>query len=128
MRLNYLDFMVPSMIQAIKASGSGSDSLQTSLVSPDNSNSFNAALSTALHDKDREKLKESCQQMEAVFIGKIMEGMRATIQHSDLIERGFAEETFESMLWDKYAGNMSKTGQLGLADILYKQLEPALED
>lgn len=128
MRLNYLDFMMPAMIQAIKGTGGGSDELQQSMAIDASSSDFNSVLNSALETGDREKLKATCQELEAVFIGKIMEGMRATIQRSDFIERGFAEETFESMLYDEYATKMSQTGQVGLADILYKQLEPTLED
>lgn len=127
MRLNYLDFMMPAIVQAMKGTGGGSDDLQQS-IALDASSSFNSVLNSAMDNSDREKLMASCQELEAVFIGKIMEAMRSTIQRSELFERGFAEETFESMLYEEYATSMSQTGQLGLAQVLYKQLESNLED
>ncbi len=88
--------------------------------------SFDRALNSAIQSDDQKKLYESCQQLESVFINKVLDSMRACISHSDLIERGFATETYESMLYDEYAKNMSKTGSLGIADLLYKQLSSQL--
>ncbi len=88
--------------------------------------SFNQALNTAIQNDDQKKLYESCQELESVFLNKVLDSMRACISHSDLIPRGFATETYESMLFDEYAKNMSKTSSLGIADILYKQLSSQL--
>lgn len=83
---------------------------------------FSTVLKKTMQEKDDKKLYEACQQLEAVFLSKVMENMRATIPRNDLTGYSFAEETFESMLYDEYAKSMSKTGSLGLADIIYKQL------
>ncbi|KUG02721.1 flagellar protein flgj [hydrocarbon metagenome] len=88
--------------------------------------SFDRALNSAIQSDDQKKLYESCQQLESVFLNKVLDSMRACISHSDLIDRGFATETYESMLFDEYSKNMSKTNSLGIADILYKQLSPQL--
>jgi len=85
-------------------------------------NSFQSVIKNKLNDKDQKKLYEACQELEAVWLSKVMETMRNTINRSDLIPRSFAEETFESMLYDEYAKNMSKTGQMGIAELLYQQL------
>lgn len=97
--------------------------------------SFQSIIKNKLNDKDQKKLYGACQELEAVWLSKMMETMRNTINRSDLIPRTFAEETFESMLYDEYAKNMSKTGQMGIAEILYQQLsnpgvkpEPSTEE
>lgn len=83
---------------------------------------FNHVLDNAIKTKDNEKLYSACQDLESVFINKVLDAMRTTIPHSDFINRGFATETFESMLFEEYAKDMSKTGSLGIADILFRQL------
>lgn len=83
---------------------------------------FQTILKNKLSDKDQKKLWEACQDLEAVWLSKMMEIMRSTIDRSDFIPRSFADETFESMLYDEYAKSMSKTGQLGIAQVLYQQL------
>ncbi|MGE5390992.1 MAG: rod-binding protein [Deltaproteobacteria bacterium] len=85
-------------------------------------NKFESIIKNKLSDKDQKKLYEACQELEAVWLSKVMETMRNSIDRSDFIPRSFADETFESMLYDEYAKSMSKTGQIGIAEMLYKQL------
>lgn len=73
--------------------------------------------------KDDKKLYQTCQELESVFISRVLDSMRATISRSELLERGFADDVYESMLYDEYAKNISKSGSIGLADILYRQLK-----
>jgi len=87
---------------------------------------FSKALENAVSEKDKAKLMASCQELEAVFLDKMIESMRATIPKSDLWEKSFASETFETMLDQEYSKQMSKTGSIGLADILYRQLSQKL--
>ncbi|PKM76316.1 MAG: muramidase [Firmicutes bacterium HGW-Firmicutes-15] len=113
--------------------------IDNSLISPDaiksqytvsndktSSDKFTRELESAVSKQDKQKLMASCQELESVFLNKIMECMRATIPKSDLVEKSFATETFESMLDEEYSKQMSKTGSIGLADILYKQLSNKL--
>ncbi|MDR1160073.1 MAG: rod-binding protein [Syntrophomonadaceae bacterium] len=77
-------------------------------------------------EKNEKKLMESCQQLEALFINKVMEAMRATVSYSDLVNRGLATDIWESMLFEEYAEQASKTGNIGIAQMLYKQLSSNL--
>ena len=86
------------------------------------SKDFNQVLNNALKSKDEEKLMQSCRELESVFLSKVMETMRASIPRSEFITRSFAEETFESMLYDEYAREISKNGSIGIAEMIYKQL------
>ncbi|NLT19605.1 MAG: muramidase [Syntrophomonadaceae bacterium] len=83
---------------------------------------FNQVLNNALKTKDEEKLMQACRELESVFLSKVMETMRASIPRSEFITRSFAEETFESMLYDEYAREISKNGSIGIAEMMYKQL------
>lgn len=72
--------------------------------------------------KDDKELYKTCQELESVFISKVLDSMRAAIPRSDFISRGFADDVFESMLYDEYAQKISQTNSIGLAQILYQQL------
>ena len=76
--------------------------------------------------KKEKELMAACQEMEAVFINKVMDSMRSTIMYSDLIKRNLATDIWESMLFEEYSKQISKTGTVGLAQILYKQLSANL--
>ncbi|MBO8158588.1 rod-binding protein [Thermosyntropha sp.] len=86
-------------------------------------NEFLRQLEKAVKEKDDKKLYAACQELESVFLSKVLQAMRATIVHSDLIEHSFAMDTFESMLYDEYAEKISQTSATGIADIIYKQLK-----
>lgn len=91
------------------------------------SKEFSRTLQAAIDTKDKKKLYESCQELESVFLNKVYEAMRNTIPDGGLIEKSFAMKTFESMLDQEYAKQSSKTGTVGLAEILYKQLSASLD-
>ncbi|CFX56912.1 Flagellar protein FlgJ, N-terminal [Syntrophomonas zehnderi OL-4] len=91
------------------------------------SKEFSRTLQAALETSDEKKLYASCQELESIFLSKVLESMRATIPDGGLLKKSFAEETFESMLYDEYAKECSQTGSLGLADIIYKQLSVNLK-
>lgn len=86
----------------------------------DKAKSFARILDDA--SQDDKKLYQTCQQLESVFVSQLLNSMRTAIPRSDLISRGFADDVYESMLYDEYAKDISESGSLGLADILYRQL------
>jgi len=88
--------------------------------------SFDRTLKAALQTEDEKKLYESCQQLESVFVNKVLQTMRASIPHSDFINRSFATEAYESMLFEEYSKNISQTDSLGIADIMYRQLSSGI--
>lgn len=83
---------------------------------------FENALEKAIQEKDDQKLKKACSDLEAVFVNMMFKQMRNTVQKSELISGGYAEEIYEDMLYEKYAEEASKNNGIGLADILYRQL------
>lgn len=87
---------------------------------------FNRILEGEVKKKDKEKLYKSCQDLESVFLNKVFDSMRATVPDSGFIEKSFATDTFESMLYEEYSKQISKTGSLGIADMIYKQLSQQL--
>jgi peptidoglycan hydrolase FlgJ len=77
--------------------------------------------SESVEDK---KLREACNDFEAIFIKQMLSSMRKTVHKTGLLgEGGMAEEIFEDMLYDEYAKKMSRTAGLGLSTLLYNQLK-----
>ncbi|TFG59169.1 MAG: flagellar biosynthesis protein FlgJ [Spirochaetales bacterium] len=71
---------------------------------------------------DNKALKAACMDFEALFIKQMLDAMKKTVPKNDLIERGMAEDIFEDMLYQEYAKSMAQTANLGIADMMYKQL------
>ena len=72
---------------------------------------------------EKKRLREVSEDFEALMINQMLKEMRKTVNKSDLINGGMAEEIFEDMLYDEYSKEFSKTKTFGLADIIYNQLE-----
>jgi len=83
---------------------------------------FESALDKAIQEKDDQKLKKACSDLESVFVNMMFKQMRNTIQKSDLFSGGTGEEMYEDMLYEKYAEESSKNNGIGIGDILYRQL------
>ena len=124
------DIIELNMINRVK---SGSDSINKAV---NNRESFQQTLEksisrSGLHDKhikktenklQDKKLMDVCVQMESIFVSRMLKSMRNTIPRTKFMHGGFAEKIFEDMLYDEYALNLSKTANLGIADMLYKEL------
>ena len=73
-------------------------------------------------DKEQQKLRKTCQDMESVFINLMLSNMRNTVQRSELLPESTGEKIMRSMLDQEMATKMSKAGGIGLAKLLYEQL------
>ncbi len=85
-------------------------------------NSFKDKLEQAASDKDLTKLKEASQEFEAYFINTLFKEMRKTIQDGGLVEKSDARTTFEGMLDEEMSKTISKTGGMGLSDMIYNNM------
>jgi peptidoglycan hydrolase FlgJ len=83
--------------------------------------------STGLNNKQDKKLKETCQDMESVFLSYLMKSMRETVQKSDLFGSSEGEDMFQSMMDDEICKSASRTSSTGIADMLYRQLSQDIE-
>lgn len=82
---------------------------------------LSSATKKAQESKDDTKLKETCKDMEAMFLNMMMADMRKTVQKSKLVDDS-KEEIMTSMLDAEMTKNMASAGGMGLADMLYRQL------
>ena len=69
-----------------------------------------------------EKLMNTCIEMESLFVSKMFKEMRKSIEKTDWLHGGFAEEVFQDMLYDEYSLMVSKNSNLGLAKMLYDEM------
>jgi flagellar protein FlgJ len=68
------------------------------------------------------EVKKVCQQFEAIFIRTLIKGMRATVPDSGLTDKNTGRELFEEMMDGEIANQAARKGDLGVAEILYRQL------
>ena len=68
------------------------------------------------------KLKETCREIESLFINYLLKEMRQTIDKSGFISGGRAEEIYTSMLDTHMAKQFAHKGGIGLSSIFIEQL------
>jgi len=73
-------------------------------------------------ENTRQGLREAASEFESLFINQMLKSMRDTITKSDLFHGGNAEEIYTSMLDTELSKNMARSGGIGLADMLLRQL------
>lgn len=71
-------------------------------------------------------LRETAKQFEAYFIQHVMKTMRESIQRSDLVESGNADQ-FQELMDKEISIKMAERGSLGLADMLERSLKQRME-
>jgi len=86
------------------------------------SDDFEKILEQARKDKDDEKLKEACRELETVFVNMIFKRMRATVPQGGLVQENMGQEIFQSMLDEELAQKASDGEGIGIAKMLYNQL------
>ncbi|WP_022664687.1 rod-binding protein [Desulfospira joergensenii] len=77
-----------------------------------------------LDPKEDQELKEACEGFEAIFLKKIMESMRDTLEGDALFGESNSSSIYTSM-YDQYlTDELSKANQTtGLKNFLYNQLK-----
>lgn len=74
-------------------------------------------------DGQKEKLKEACEDFEALFVKQMYKAMDKTVERKGLLSGGMAENYFRDMLIDSYADNTADSVNLGIAEMMYRQME-----
>lgn len=78
--------------------------------------------------KDLESLKESCQEFEALYVMEMFKAMRKTVPDGGLLPKTQATEVWRDMLDMETARQTSKSGGLGIADAMYRQMAELIEN
>ncbi len=74
-----------------------------------------------------EKLREACDEFEAIFTQQLLSAMREATMESGLMPKSSGEKAFESMLDEQRSLQMAKSGSLGLGEMIYQQLQARLK-
>ena len=78
-------------------------------------------------DSDPVQLRDAARELEAYFLHVLIREMRKTIPPNPILNGGKAEEIFRDFLDEEMAAELAKSGQLGLADLIYRNLEELLK-
>lgn len=71
---------------------------------------------------DEKKIKETSQEFESLFIEQLFKSMRSTVPKDEWLNGGLKQDIFEDMLYGEYSKMISKSGGIGLGDMVYKFL------
>ena len=71
-----------------------------------------------------EDVKKAASMMEGFFLSMLFKEMQKTVPKGGLLDGGFAEEVFRSMMYDQLGEEAAKGGGLGLGDMMLEQLAP----
>ena len=75
----------------------------------------------------QKKLREACEGFEAMFLSMMYKQLRATVPESDLFgKKSNAIKIFEDMRDTELMNQAAKSGGIGLADMMMKQLSPTI--
>ncbi len=68
------------------------------------------------------KIDEVAQEFESVFLGQMLQHMFANVEQNELTGGGYAEDVYKSMMLDEYAKIISRTGGIGVADHVKREI------
>lgn len=72
---------------------------------------------------DQKRLWESCQGLEQAFLQILLQQMQSTVQTGGLFPKSLQRDIYEDMQRETMAEQMAKSGDVGLAAMLYRQLQ-----
>ena len=75
-------------------------------------------------EKRDKELKKACEGFEAMFLNMMYRQMRATVPKDSLFGESNALKIFQDMRDDELMKNVAAGGGIGIADMMYKQLQP----
>ncbi|OOB79517.1 MAG: hypothetical protein ATN34_04590 [Epulopiscium sp. Nele67-Bin002] len=108
---------ISSMAQMADFTGLTTTSYTTS------AENFEDTLKQAMNSSEDEELREACEEMESYLLSMIYKQMKnSVLTENSLIPKGDYEEMFDDFLVDSQVSEMVKSGGVGLADMMYKQL------
>lgn len=69
------------------------------------------------------KMREAAQMYEQHFLNEMVKSMRKTVEHGQITEPSMAEKIYSEQLDNQYVESWANQGGIGLADIIYNQLQ-----
>jgi len=81
----------------------------------------------SLSPEVRSKLRTKADEFQTMFLSQMLAPMFDTIEVDDTFGGGHGEEMFRSLLTNEYAKEISSSGNIGIADQVYRELLRAQE-
>ena len=72
---------------------------------------------------DKQRMNQTAQDFEAIFIQQVFKGMRQTVPEGGLLPRGQAEEIYSDLQDMEAAKQLTRHGGIGLAEMLLEQMQ-----
>ena len=87
---------------------------------------FNPQVSTDTSNAPRQQIRDLSQRFEGLLLSQMFSSMRETVPQGGLVDRGFAQQTYQDMM-DKQVASLSAEHQgLGMGEALYRHLVQGL--
>ena len=93
-----------------------------SALSTQQSAASKASLENASTQKNDPRAWEAAQQFESMFLSQMMNLMFKDVPTDGYFGGGSSEEIFRSMLVNEYGNGIAKSGGMGLADGIYRNI------
>jgi len=78
---------------------------------------------------EHKRLYETAVEFQSLFINMMLKGMRSTLHpENDMLYGGKTQEIFEDFLYDERAKSFSKHGGFPLAEQIYLQMAPLVNE
>lgn len=85
-----------------------------------NTSKLESLSSSSLENAEDEELLEACKSFETYFVEQVFKEMAKTVERSDENEY---TEYFGDMLYQQYAEDVTESGSLGIAQLLYESMK-----
>jgi flagellar protein FlgJ len=73
--------------------------------------------------QEDEAIREACQEFESYFLQMMFREMRkTTLNENGFLSKSYAEGIFTDMLDEEVSKSAARSGGIGLADMMYKQM------
>lgn len=79
-------------------------------------------------ERDLERLKDACNEFEAIYINEMLKTARKTIPDDGLFQKDNATKMYEEMMDMERARSMSQNSSLGIASAMYEQMSHLIEN
>lgn len=83
-----------------------------------------------LNDKESKELalKRAAKEFESLFIYEMLKAMRKTVPEDGLFQGITGKDTYQTIVDQQFASALAEKGGLGLADVIYRQVIPQLQE
>ncbi len=91
-------------------------------IAPNQLNPALLAQATKSPDVNMQKINETAQEFEAMFLSEMFKPMFESVKVNETFGGGKGEEIFSGFLRDEYGKMLAQTGGIGIAELVKQQL------